>query len=51
MAVHAALGSALQSRGDLGSFVRYGGKVCVEYVWLGGAPEQYFSLRYAVQDE
>merc|ERR1719174_2712707 len=23
--------------------VRYGGKVCIEYVWLGGAPDQYFS--------
>jgi glutamine synthetase len=23
--------------------VPYGGKCCVEYVWLGGAPEQYFS--------
>jgi len=46
-AMYAALGTALESRGagsgDATSFVRYGGKVLVEYIWLGGAPEQYFS--------
>ena len=48
VAVHAALGKALEGRGDGTGlppqiFIPYGGKVCVEYVWLGGAPDQYFS--------
>ena len=43
-AVHTALGMAVKERADgIPQMVPFGGKVVVEYVWLGGGPEQYFS--------
>jgi glutamine synthetase len=36
-------GAAASFDGASPDQVPYGGKCCVEYVWLGGAPEQYFS--------